>query len=290
MAESPNTLCLANVSILRKMGGRYIREFLESDKPVMIGRIGSVEIQAINAVLNKENGLIRKIPKIYCDTLCNNAGFFPNDINLMNKFAQVYQEAAKVLNVAAVFGSHDEDYFYYAFSPNPKYIVLRSLEAYYLKDPWTKCLEGKKVLIVSPFAKTIEKQYKKRELLFKNPDILPAFDLKTLKAIQTIGSNTAGYATWFDALNHMKTEISKIDFDIVLLGCGAYAFPLAAYAKSLGKKAVIIGGATQILFGIKGKRWDNHPIISKLYNEFWTRPDVDEIPKDSEKVENGCYW
>ncbi len=256
----------------------------------MIGRIGSVEIQAINAVLNKENGLIHKIPDIYSNTLCNNAGFFPNNIDMMNRFVQVYQEAAKALDVAAVFGVHDEDYFYHEFSRVQKYIVLTSLEAYYLKNPWTKCLKGKKVLVVSPFAKTIEKQYKKRELLFSNPDILPSFELKTLKAVQTIGSNTAGYNTWFDALDYMKTEMSKIDFDIVLLGCGAYAFPLAAYAKSLGKKAVVIGGATQILFGIKGKRWDNHPKISKLYNEFWTRPDVDEIPKDNEKVENGCYW
>ena len=32
--------------------------------------------------------------------------------------------------------------------------------------------------------------------------------------------------------------------------------PLAAFIKSIGKKAVHLGGSTQILFGIKGERWD----------------------------------
>ena len=36
--------------------------------------------------------------------------------------------------------------------------------------------------------------------------------------------------------------------------------------------AVQMSGATQLLFGIKGKRWDTHPIISKLYNEAWGPP------------------
>ena len=37
-----------------------------------------------------------------------------------------------------------------------------------------------------------------------------------------------------------------------------------------------MSGATQLLFGIKGKRWDDHPVISKLYNPAWVRPDETE--------------
>ena len=88
----------------------------------------------------------------------------------------------------------------------------------------------------------------------------------------------------------MKEQIRKIDFDIAIIGCGAYAFPLGAYVKKLGKKAIVLAGATQILFGIKGRRWDNHPVISKLYNEYWVRPKENEKPKQYSRIEGGCYW
>ena len=46
----------------------------------------------------------------------------------------------------------------------------------------------------------------------------------------------------------------------------------------------------QLLFGIKGKRWDDHPIISKLYNSAWVRPAESETPPSKSVVEGGSYW
>lgn len=60
--------------------------------------------------------------------------------------------------------------------------------------------------------------------------------------------------------------MDKIDYDICLIGCGAYGFPLAAHAKRKGKKAVHLGGALQLLFGIKGK--DGKPKIMQLRGSF----------------------
>ena len=74
------------------------------------------------------------------------------------------------------------------------------------------------------------------------------------------------------------------------VGAGAYGLPLAYHAKKLGKKAIQLGGPTQILFGIKGKRWDDHDVISKLYNSYWVRPSADETPSNYKAVEEGCYW
>ena len=89
----------------------------------------------------------------------------------------------------------------------------------------------------------------------------------------------------------MQKDISKLDFDVAILGCGAYGVPLASYIKNtLSKSAIYVGGGLQILFGIKGKRWDNHEIIQTMYNEHWARPSVQETPTDSSSVENGCYW
>jgi hypothetical protein len=51
-----------------------------------------------------------------------------------------------------------------------------------------------------------------------------------------------------------------------------------------------MAGATQILFGIKGKRWDTHSEIAKLYNEQWVRADELERPFNYLEVEGGSYW
>ncbi len=163
-------------------------------------------------------------------------------------------------------------------------------------------MKEKKVLVVHPFAKTIQQQYKQRRtLLFKNPDILPKFQLGTFQAVQSIGGQSF-FNTWFDALQYMKDEIDKQDYDIALIGCGAYGFPLAAHIKRSGKKAIHLGGALQLLFGIKGKRWTNPtygmkslPFITENYynnlmNEFWTSPAKTEKPLNANNVEGACYW
>ena len=100
------------------------------------------------------------------------------------------------------------------------------------------------------------------------------------------------YKDWFEALEDMKSKINNIDFDIAIIVAGAYGIFLADYCKNLCKKAVHVGGATQILFGIAGKRWDlEYPVIrDNYYNEYWTRPSENERPKGASKVEGGCYW
>ena len=87
----------------------------------------------------------------------------------------------------------------------------------------------------------------------------------------------------------MYNEALKIDFDVAIIGCGAYGFPLAAKLKRAGKITIHLGGAVQILFGIKGSRWDNGE-VSKFYNEYWVRPDDKDKPQNANNVENGCYW
>lgn len=95
---------------------------------------------------------------------------------------------------------------------------------------------------------------------------------------------------------HQYNMLKNIDYDICLIGCGAYGFHLAAHAKLTGHKAVHLGGSLQLLFGIAGKRWFDpnsnilYPIYKNIKNENWTYPDMTEKPSGADKVENGCYW
>ena len=88
----------------------------------------------------------------------------------------------------------------------------------------------------------------------------------------------------------MEGRIAQTDFDVAIIGCGAYGFPLAAKVKDMGKVAIHLGGATQILFGIKGARWDLNQKINRWYNEAWTRPSESDKPKNAAAVESACYW
>ena len=152
-------------------------------------------------------------------------------------------------------------------------------------------MKGKTVLIVNPFSKTIEEQYKTaRDKHFPNPLVLPDFNLKTYKCVQSIAGSKTQFASWVEAYEHMCDELSKIEFDIAIVGAGAYGLPLCAHIKSIGKKAIHMAGAIQILFGIKGLRWKEHEIISKFYNEYWTTVPEEDTPTNYRQIEGGCYW
>ena len=88
----------------------------------------------------------------------------------------------------------------------------------------------------------------------------------------------------------MKKEISALDFDVALIAAGAYGFPLAAHIKRTGKKSVLMGGVLQLLFGIRGARWDSNPEYAPLCNQYWVRPGDEDRPKIFSVIDGGCYW
>lgn len=184
----------------------------------------------------------------------------------------------------------NEELFSDIFKPDIMFGRLEDMEPYDYDKPWSMALSGKKVLVVHPFAKSIELQYAKRKLLWDNQNVLPDFELKTIKAIQTIAGEKSSFNNWFEALDYIKKRMDETDYDVAIIGCGAYGFHLAAHAKRTGHVAIHLGGATQILFGIKGKRWENIPEVSKFFNEHWVNPLPEETPMNKDKVEGGCYW
>ncbi len=280
-----------------------IKQMLEADNPCLIGRFGSIETEAMMAYLYRDSNMSpweRFIRFASWDVryqgweaplknkLANNAGFFPVEEKSLDRFAELY---LSLLPKIDILGSwiHAE-LLLQSRMPAVRRIPLSNLEPYLCPRPWSKALEGKRVLVIHPFTDSIEQQYAKRETLFENPDILPDFELRTLKAIQSSGGNPVPFADWFQALEHMQKEIDGIDFDVAIVGTGAYGLPLAAHIKGIGKKAVHMGGATQMLFGIYGQRWIHDPKRKRFINEHWARPLESEKTKNAPLIENGCYW
>ena len=288
-----------------------IYNLLASGKPCMIARYGSTEMLAITNYLGvtaKHHSALKYIQgKQFAwwwednvkDQMTRWSGLFPStDENLM-KFGEMMVEDSKLLDILGSW-LPDEKTMITSFNLNLTKVTLLALEPYWSKNPWSRILEGKKVLVIHPFASLIEQQYKeKRELLFVDKQVVPNFDLKTIKAVQSLGGDCE-YSDWFEALDSMKKQMDATDYDIALLGCGAYGFPLAAHAKRMGKQSVHLGGALQLLFGIRGKRWDNpdygiqefgkQNTYKTLFNDSWVYPSASYIPSNAKQVEGGCYW
>ena len=286
---------------------KFIYNSILSNKPFMVARYGSCELDAFvypyllrksifrryKNYIKREISFIRKDDN-YANNLlyplCNNAGFFPHQIELLGKFCDEMTKATNLLDCCCCCCWINEDVVKDEYHKDILFARLEEMEPYDYSEPWSRALKGKKVLVVHPFADTIKKQYSKRELLWSSTDILPEFELITIKAIQTIAGEKSEFETWFEALDYMKEQINNTDFDVAIIGCGAYGFPLAAHCKKNGKQAIHLGGATQILFGIKGSRWDELPAVNKFYNDSWVYPDSSETPKNNKNVEGGCYW
>lgn len=284
-----------------------ISEMIRYSQPFMVARYGGTEMNAIcQFIRNSKNKKIDNRDEAV-ERLCKTAGFFPKDIQMTEQFVRLMIESTKSLDLCGVWDLPMEDYVLRKYAPNSKITHLECLAPWKVClsgkgniYPWSSDLEGKKVLVIHPFDKTIKKQYlESREHLFERVEngrrILPDFDLVTLHAVQTINGNKEkdNYKDWFDALENMIDQCKCIDFDIAIIGCGAYGFPLAAEIKKMGKGAIHLGGATQILFGIIGKRWEQGEYgkeMSHIINDYWVRPSLEEQVSNGNEIEGGCYW
>lgn len=267
-------------------GNQEIFNLVKVGKPAAVMRLGSTETNcAYPWMIGKEPDQATLERGLY------SAGIFPAEAEHNAAFSKIYLEAARSADFMALCGVFKEKKIVDAYCTNAKFIRSRSIEPYYFNTPWTKALEGKNILIVHPFVETINKQYQRRESIFVNPDILPEFgSIQFVKTVQSAAGAKTEFNTWSEALQFMCDEITRKEFDIAIVGAGAYAMPICAHIKGIGKIAIQMSGATQLLFGIKGKRWDDHPVISKFYNDAWVRPLQSETPPEIKKVEGGSYW
>lgn len=267
-------------------GNERIKEWIRENKTFAVSRVGGIEMHVLHFYENK-----MPIPEHFRQAIAIQAGVYGDCID---EYCEEYKKGISCGDLQIVWEGNTmddlQDAIFKKYSPEAPRVGAFCVEPFYFEEPWSQELEGKKVLVISPFTQTIRYQFKKKDKLWENPKILPDFKLVNYTSVQSIGGR-GPHKSWAESLEVMKSEISDLDFDLALLGCGAYGLPLMAHIKNnLGKSGIYIGGGLQILFGIKGKRWDGIPAINKFYNENWRRPFDIEIPESSWMVEGGCYW
>jgi len=279
-----------------------IQAALTLKEGAIIGRHGSTELTWI--LVQEQNK--SSIDSVRAATAERYSGVFPSyDTTLMWEWLKEYKDATAAANTFAACWYNvlaRQEYSYLrAVCPGAELVPLRSLEPYYTDGPqrWTRALEGRRVSVVSSFAETMETQIMKRKLIWGNnaDTILPeSTDWSFVRSYfpPSIAKGRCewpeGVASWKDAVDYLEKKVVEQNPEIVLIGCGGLAMPLAGRLKKRGIVCIVMGGAIQLLFGIKGRRWESHPFISLLFNEAWVQPADSEVPFSARMIEGGCYW
>ena len=269
-----------------------LSDMIDSGNPFALARIGFGEVDFLYEILQKEKNK-EPLKDFQHAGLEDVLGY---DERLIERYENLMIESCKDIDMYACWYRTFREATLLKRLAKKTAIATDELvvECFFDGDKaWMQKLAGKKVLVVTAFANTVEEQYKKRKEIFPN-GFLPEFELKTFQSVWF--DNDAGkderFSTWFDALDYMIAEIDKIDYDIALLGCGAFGTPILSHMKRQGKQAIYVGGILQLMFGIRGSRWDDpsYSAYHSLFNEHWVYPGADNKPQNAENLENGCYW
>lgn len=236
----------------------------------------------------------------------NNAGIKLTTVESIMKYSDMYLKAFENADMYCGWESQGnyinhiaQSHAYMKDAYKSKQIVWSfalDIFHYIYGEPWTQALRGKRILIISPFETSIlekipvlTKVYQKGD---QYVDLFPDCKIVTIKPPQTQADEQSRefdveLADFFKRLDAISDT-----YDIALVSAGGYGNLICNHIYESGKSAVYVGGVLQMYFGILGNRWlQERPDIVRLFmNEHWSRPKMEEKPKNCEKVEKGCYW
>ena len=268
-----------------------ITSAITGPKPFAVGRLGQVEASILMWA--------EKIPDWpwrpdlwprFSDTAAGatNAGIRPRNRESYRAFADLAWEALDQLDLHGVWSAGYEAACLPRLTSRICYSVETITPDVGNASHWMLALEGKKVLVVSPFAKSIRRQIPNLSRIWAGRSWSPKIDFELIQFPYLIDEGCP--ETWWEVYNRIGTVISGGAYDVALLGCGGLGLPFAALAKQAGRCGIQMGGHLQLLFGIYGRRHLEQEWHRKLINEAWIRPDATEVPETARRVEGGCYW
>tara|TARA_Y100000816_G_scaffold95040_1_gene65967 strand:- start:944 stop:1831 length:888 start_codon:yes stop_codon:yes gene_type:complete len=281
----------------------YIIKKLQSNKKFLISRMGAgaeTNVVYLCTIHGIDKIYTEQFYKLFIQLSIEN-GIYNLTKNSLSRYVKLYKETIEKSDSLAVFiNLMVTQQKYFVENNKLETLYSRVLEPFYCcKDnikPWSHYLLGKKVLIVNPFVDSFQQQLKNNFQIFKDPEkklFLDEQEFVFYKTYNTSAGN-ALHENWEKTYDMMCDDISKLDFDIALLGCGGYGLPLSNYIhEKLDKSVIYIGGGLQLLFGVMGARWENVPMWKDIIKENQTkfiRPSKEEQIENKERVEGGCFW
>lgn len=260
------------------------------------GKLGTSELDMLYCYLNKIT-----LPNWARKNFFINAGFWvPEEATeklFIEQWCKKTLEALKEIDNIVLWNGFREKNIVDTYCTEGARIVLRDLEPYYHAVKWTLSLpDNSKLAVISPFQSTISFQINNLDKIWPAQNIWKkGQEFIPIKS----GYGPALGSGWSDeilkdgpfyAVENIVERVKTSGATHAIIGCGCLSLLIMAELKRQGITAIHTGGATQILFGIIGKRWIKHDVISGFINDAWIKPFDSETPDGANKVENGCYW
>jgi hypothetical protein len=289
----------------------FIGNAIREKKGFSIGKIGQIEAEALAMFIQgaaqerQAFGTAQsRLPDRIMTQLHVNAGIFPNDMGGVEAFTNIYQNAMSACDILSVsypwlipgWG----EYLKTCRGGKTNQISCRipATEPFFVPNPFTRELTNKKVTVISPFVKSFQSQLEKRRDVWgeRAEDFLPSTtQWSFVKAPLSAGIVPPIDEDWGSMIERLIDECFPSNRehewpDVILAGCGPGGLCLCQAAKERGKVGISMGGGLQILFGVRGKRWDQNPKFQNFINDSWVRPSGEERPPENVRVERGCYW
>lgn len=262
-----------------------------SGTPLALGRLGGVEASILMWAKTIPRTWERMLlSSSFTDTSlgATNAGIRPRNKISYRIFSDILWEALENLDLQGVWSEGYEA----ACLPLLKKRALFDVETIAPdgSNPshWMFSLEGKRVLVVTPFKETITKQIPKLGKIWNEGTRMKGVDFCLIQFPYLIDEQCT--ETWWEVYNKIGDHVADGDYDVALFGCGGLGLPFSSLAKNAGKVGIHLGGHAQLLFGIYGKRHLEQEWSKMKINAAWTRPIESEVPESALRVEERCYW
>lgn len=275
-------------------------EKLVKNIPFSFCRVGMTEANIIGEYIEKTLGIREKYDDEWIKWLYRTSGFFGKSEMLeedVDRYAKLSLDLLPVVDYFAVWQPHYIDFLakHYAKGASLfKYnkITGHAVNSNYINH-WSKGLKGKRVIVITSFPQSIEKQYARKELLCKNPECsLPEFELITFKAPETEGGyNTEEFLDWFNCYELLVRKVLEIEFDVAIVGCGAYGLPLSCEIRKKGKTVIELCGSVTKLFGIYNNVMERRypKELEEWRTKEWIRP-IETPMENYKSIERAAYW
>ena len=281
-----------------------IQNALARKKGALIGRNGTIELETLFFRLYGSSPN-QQYPDFIARRLELHAGIWPQNKGNIDKWVFQMLESIRFCDVL-VAGWYEplketEKKLLDSTNKLAPRVPLRSLEPYYVapEKRWTSLLTGQRVAVVSSFTETMAAQVENRELIWpvETNSLLPAIVEWVFVKTGYSPALAQGRAEWSPDIQSWDVAVSSVVKQVVdskasiaIIGCGGLGMCIGAELKKRGVIAIVLGGATQVLFGIKGMRWSTHSVISQLWNDAWVFPSYSETPNGASQIEGACYW
>jgi hypothetical protein len=278
--------------------GPAIKKILRHPHGMIYGKLGTTELQALEYSDRRirSSWLLGATWRRQARRLFIDSGVFPEDRNEFEYFLNTYKASIQQLDAVCLWqdqGSYLQAYetaFVDDVCPRAASIKPAVFWPFSIYEQ----LEGVRLLIVSPFVRTMQAQVDRLPDVFSGRSWANSLKdmrqrCKFVRCPFFSYMEKSPYTSWREGLDRITEAILRCQFDLALIGAGAWSLPLLANLKKEGRKGIHTGGSTQLFFGIRGKRWDVQKGY-KIFNANWIHPLPEDTPGGHLRKEEGCYW